>query len=114
MAITDANDPNERVTVSAASPTLTTTPSPSTHAARVTLKDTAFLAGGYNPTGTITFTLSTPGQPPVDTETVTVSGNGTYTTPTGFTAADQRHGDGNLSVERRLQRRRQQQVGQRQ
>ena len=52
----------------------------------MTLNDTAVLAGGFNPTGTITFTLFyNGGSTPVDTETVTVNGNGTYTTPTGFT-----------------------------
>src|SRR5262249_39007108 len=40
---------------------------------------------GYNPTGTITFTLVAPDGTVVDTETVPVNGNGTYTTPTGFT-----------------------------
>ena len=40
---------------------------------------------GYHPTGTITFTLMAPGGGTVDTETVTVNGNGIYTTPTGFT-----------------------------
>src|SRR5262249_45970432 len=50
----------------------------------VNLKDSAVLSGGYNPTGSITFTLVYNGST-VDTETVTVSGNGTYTTPTGFT-----------------------------
>ncbi len=80
------NDPNERVTVSAASPTLVTTPTPNTLAAGVTLRDTAFLALGYHPIGTITFTLFfNGGSTPVDTETVTVNGNGSYTTPTGFT-----------------------------
>ena len=51
----------------------------------MTLEDTAVLSGGYYPTGTITFTLYTRAAPLVDTETVTVSGNGTYTTPTGYT-----------------------------
>ena len=50
----------------------------------VTLKDTADLTGGYHPSGTITFTLYQ-GSTLVDTETVTVNGNGTYTTPTGYT-----------------------------
>ena len=49
------------------------------------LKDSAVLSGGYFPTGTITFTLVAPGGATVDTETVTVNGNGTYTTPTGYT-----------------------------
>ena len=51
----------------------------------VTLKDTAVLSGGYSARpGTITFTLYD-GSKLVDTETVTVSGNGSYTTPTGYT-----------------------------
>ena len=50
----------------------------------VTLNDTAVLSGGYYETGTITFTLYL-GSTLVDTETVSVSGNGSYTTPTGYT-----------------------------
>ena len=50
----------------------------------VTLNDTAVLSGGYHETGTITFTLYL-GSTLVDTETVAVSGNGSYTTPTGYT-----------------------------
>src|SRR5207248_1568972 len=42
------------------------------------------LSGGYNPTGTITFTLYAPGNVAVDTETVAVSGNGSYSTPSGY------------------------------
>ena len=50
------------------------------------MTDTATLSGGFSPTGTITFTLYAPAAcVPVDTEIVTVSGNGTYTTPTGYT-----------------------------
>ncbi len=42
------------------------------------------LSGGYNPTGTLTFSLLLDGlTPAVCTQTVTVNGNGTYTTPTG-------------------------------
>ena len=50
------------------------------------LTDTAVLSGGYNPTGTITFKLYGPGSgtTPIDTESVTVTGDGTYTTPTGY------------------------------
>ncbi len=92
--VSDTNAANEQVTVSAASPTLTTTPSPTSVVLgtnSVTLTDTADLEGGYHPTGTITFTLFH-GSTPVDTETVTVSGNGSYTTPTGFTLLQHRHG----------------------
>ena len=45
------------------------------------LTDSATLAGGDNPTGTITFVLTAPDGSVVDTETDTVSGNGTYGTP---------------------------------
>ena len=85
----DTGSVAEQVTVNIASPTLGTIPNPTTvtlGANPVTLTDTATLAGGFNPTGTITFTLfHNGGTTPVDTETVTVNGNGTYTTPTGFT-----------------------------
>ena len=84
----DTGSATERVTVSAATPTLNTTPNPSTvtlGSSAVTLTDSATLEEGYNPTGTITFTLYyNGGSTPVDAETVTVIGNGTYTTPTGF------------------------------
>ena len=47
------------------------------------LTDTATLAGGFSPTGTITFTLTNPSSAVKDTETVTVTGNGVYS-PAGF------------------------------
>jgi hypothetical protein len=84
----DIDDVKEQVTVSPATPTLSTTPTPDTvtlGTTAVTLKDTAVLVNGYHPTGTITFTLLAPGGGMVDTETVAVNGNRTYTTPTGFT-----------------------------
>lgn len=64
-------------------PTLTTTASPG-GALGVAVTDTATLAGGTNPTGSITFTLHGPGDvacaaPPVFVATETVNGNGTYT-----------------------------------
>ena len=92
-AVSDNNSANEQVAVSAASPTLTTTPSSTSVTLgrrTVTLNDTAVLAGGYDETGTITFTLFD-GSTKVDTETVAVNGNGNYTTPTGYTLADQWH-----------------------
>src|SRR5438309_1325113 len=48
------------------------------------LTDSATLSGGFNPGGVITFSLFDPNNVVIDTETVTVSGNGTYTTPVGF------------------------------
>ena len=66
------------------------------------------LSGGYYETGTITFTLYD-GSTLVDTETVTVSGNGSYTHADRLHAADHGHGDRHLPVGRQLQRRREQQ-----
>ena len=47
------------------------------------LTDSALLSGGFNPTGTVTFTLFNPSNVAVYTDVVTVSGNGTYTTAAG-------------------------------
>ena len=86
-AFSENNAANEQVVVSPASPAITTTPNVTTVVLRspASLKDTAVLSGGYSPTGTITFTLVAPGGGAVDTETVAINGNGTYTTPTGYT-----------------------------
>jgi hypothetical protein len=86
----DSNPTQELVTVTPASPTLTTTPKPTTVTLGTTtpplLTDSATLSGGFEPTGIITFELfANGGSTPVDKETASVSGNGTYTTPTGFT-----------------------------
>ena len=94
-ASTDANNttasennaPGEQVVVSSASPTISTTPSATTITlgpTPPTLKDTAVLSGGYSPMGSITFTLHNPGGTVVDTETVLVNGNGSYTTANGY------------------------------
>src|SRR5262249_40162187 len=68
---------------------ITTTPNRTTvtqGATAVTLTDTADLEGGDHPTDSIIFTLfHDGGGAPVFTQTVKVSGNGTYTTPPGFT-----------------------------
>jgi hypothetical protein len=73
----------------AVTPTLSTTPSPTSVTLGSTstiLKDSATRSGGTSPTGTITFTLFlNGGNTPIDTETVSVAGDGTHTTPTGFT-----------------------------
>ncbi|MGD0875584.1 MAG: hypothetical protein ABSA14_11435, partial [Acidimicrobiales bacterium] len=74
--------------MSSASPLLTTTPNPTSvnlGTAPTSLKDTATLSGGYDPTGSITFKLYNPSSNVVDTETATVNGNGSYSTPTGYT-----------------------------
>ena len=66
-----------------ASPSIATTPSTTAGMCGTseTLKDTATLSGGDGPTGTITFTLYGPNGHALDTATVTVNGDGTYTTP---------------------------------
>ena len=78
--------PLELETVTSASPALTTTPGGTVVlGSGAKLTDSATLSGGFNPTGTITFTLYAPnGTTVVDTETDPVSGNGTYTTPNGY------------------------------
>ena len=70
------------VTVVKANPTISTTASAGV-ALGGSVKDTATLAGGTSPTGTITFRLYGPSDPtctaaPVTTSTATVSGNGSY------------------------------------
>jgi hypothetical protein len=77
---TACNDPAETVEVTRAQTVLSTVASP--HAGGV-IFDTATLAGGFNPTGTITFDLHGPGDDlcagaPVFTSTVPVNGNGQY------------------------------------
>ncbi|HEX4613898.1 MAG TPA: hypothetical protein VH092_37300, partial [Urbifossiella sp.] len=68
------------------SPTIVTTAGPG-GAVGTTLTDTALIGGGNSPTGSITFTLTGPdGSTVVDTESVPVNGNGSYSTPTGYVA----------------------------
>src|SRR5207249_3003512 len=75
-AASDIDDPTEQVTVNPDSPTLSTIPyrTSVTTGPPGTLKDTAFLQGGFNPRGSITFTLVGPdGTTVVDTEMVLVN-----------------------------------------
>jgi uncharacterized repeat protein (TIGR01451 family) len=81
----------EPVTIGKATPSLTTSPDPTATTETSTLNDSATLSGGFSPTGTITFNLYDPDQPactgtPRYTETVAVTGNGTYSTTGGFAA----------------------------
>jgi hypothetical protein len=84
----DVGDPAEQVSVNGANPSLSSTPSATTYTLGTStglLKDTVTISNGYNPQGTLTFTLVYNGNT-VDTETINnVSGNGNYTTPTGYT-----------------------------
>jgi ELWxxDGT repeat protein len=77
----------DRALPSLTTPILATTPGgPVVLGSSGKLTDSATLSGGNNPTGTITFTLYAPHSATVvDTEMATVSGNGTYDTPNGFT-----------------------------
>ena len=87
LPASENNAAAEQVTVTSASPTISTTPSVTSVTlgmSSATLNDTAVLAGGYYETGSITFTLYR-GSTLVDTETEAVIGNGSYTTPTGYT-----------------------------
>ena len=81
---------NEPVQVHTANPSLGTNANPGSvtlsSGSPPILTDTATLTGGFSPTGTITFDLYAPGGVvPIHTEIVSASGNGTYTTPTGYT-----------------------------
>ena len=71
------------ITVTKAAPSLTTTAGGTVVVAGPPLTDTATLAGGASPTGTITFTLTNPGNTVVYTDHVTVTGNKTYSTAAG-------------------------------
>ena len=74
-----------QVVRAAAITSLTTTPGGTLFLGSGTrLTDSANLSGGVLPTGTITFQLLNPTNVVVDTETVPVSGNGTYSTPVGL------------------------------
>jgi Big-like domain-containing protein len=78
---------DEPVTVSTTLvPTIVTTPNPKTTTVGATLKDTATIGGIANPNGYIIFTLKYPNGTVAWTKTVTVNGNGSYQTPTGFVA----------------------------
>jgi len=80
-------DSNETSTVAQAQPTMTTQATDTT--AGGTITDTATLAAGQSPTGTITFTVWGPGDMSCSGTAVgqrisTVSGNGNYTTTPAF------------------------------
>src|SRR5262249_38369405 len=77
-AANDEGGAAERTVVSPASPTLTTIPDPSTAIRGATLQDSADLTGGFDPTGSIIFSLYAPGVnptvgPPTYTENVGVN-----------------------------------------
>ena len=77
---------SEPVCVTKASPAIVTTPNQAVveQGTATTLTDTATLSGGFGETGTITFTLVGANNKVLDTETVKVNGDGSYTTPKGY------------------------------
>src|SRR5205085_843579 len=85
----DGNNSSEQTTgagivqeVTPASPTVTVAASdPVALVSRVPLSATATLSSGYRPTGALVFTLTGPGGTVVDTENVSVTGNGTFVSP---------------------------------
>src|SRR5262245_40590858 len=86
--VSDSNRVEEQTVVHPAGPKLVTTASPATVTlpapVPTVLTDSAVLSGGFNPTGSMVFMLTGPNGVTLDTETVSVNGNGTYSTPTGF------------------------------
>ncbi|MCA1683529.1 MAG: hypothetical protein LC708_00105, partial [Actinobacteria bacterium] len=88
-------DPDEDVTITQAQPTIVTQAASSssvTATSPASITDTATLAGGVNPTGTVTFALFGPDNAtcagtPVFTSTKPVTGNGTYVSDPFTTAA---------------------------
>ncbi|HEV2969671.1 MAG TPA: hypothetical protein VGY55_06750, partial [Pirellulales bacterium] len=82
----------ETVTTVKASPKLVTTASFKTGSGTVVgtaiPEDSAVLSGGYQESGPLTFTLTAPNNSAVDTQTITPSGDGTYST-TNTTIATQ-------------------------
>jgi hypothetical protein len=75
---------NETFTVGKASPTLTTTilqPTAAVAAGNVTVQDQATIAGGFSPTGTLTFDLDNSANQLIASGSTAVSGNSNYDTP---------------------------------
>ena len=73
------------VNVIQASPTLAATAGPlAVLGSGEKLTASAVLSGGFNETGSILFVLQAPDGSTAETEGATLSGNGTYSTPTGY------------------------------
>ncbi len=100
VSVTDSENPPATVTqaeaitvtgaISEASPTLSTIPNHVNGPIGTVLQDTAILTGSSGATGSIEFKLYATADcsgPAVDDETVTVAGDGSYATTTGYAAA---------------------------
>jgi hypothetical protein len=85
-ASSDANNPDDQVVVRPGSPNISIRPNVTSAAFGTsrTLTDTVSLTGGADPTGSVTFTLLSPTHVNIDSEVVTVTGDGTYSTPHGY------------------------------
>ncbi|MGD0877316.1 MAG: sortase [Anaerolineales bacterium] len=82
---------NEQLTVNKASPTISTTASPTIGTVGIVLNDTANLTGGYSPAGTVTFNLYSPTDASCSSTAIYTEGpislNGSNAaTATGFTS----------------------------
>jgi hypothetical protein len=91
VASSTCNAPGSISTIAQAAPTISAKASASALAIGVAARDTASLAGGFQPTGTLSFRLFGPGDstciaPPVFTVSTPVSANGTFSS-TGFAPA---------------------------
>ena len=79
---TSCSAPGATVEVTPAVPTLTTHANPTAPVTGTSFADTATLAGGYNPTGALSFTLygapGCAGTPTLTTSSFPVNGNGNY------------------------------------
>jgi hypothetical protein len=75
---------NESLTTIKASPTISTNASETAGGVVGTavLSDSVTVTGGYNPTGTVTFTLTQPDNSSISVGSVTINGDGTYALPT--------------------------------
>ena len=86
-----AGSSGESVTLGKASPTITASAGATevigacVPGDAMQLTASATISGGYNETGNVTFSLYAPNGNLLTTEAVPVSGNGTYTTPSGYT-----------------------------
>jgi hypothetical protein len=85
IVLPDGTQASQAFSIGKASPTISAVAGPTVViGSGVKLTASATLTGGANEAGTITFTLYDSTGASVDTQTATVNGPGTYTTPTGY------------------------------
>ena len=85
-AVTGKTDSGKAVVIAKVTPTIVATAGPTVvDGTGAPISASATLSGGINVTGTITFTLYTPGNVKVFTDVVNILGDGIYNTSTGTT-----------------------------